>query len=117
VRTRALAAAALAGLAVGIAAFALLPGESSDSASPRAQAADPGRAAFAAVGCGSCHTFTPAGATGTIGPNLDQALAGATAESVKRTIVDPPESIMPQDFGRRLTPAQLDALAAFLTRR
>ena len=27
---------------------------------------------FASAGCGSCHTLTAAGATGTVGPNLDR---------------------------------------------
>ena len=32
-----------------------------------------GKAVFAANGCASCHTFKPANATGTIGPDLDKA--------------------------------------------
>ena len=34
-----------------------------------------GKALYAANGCGACHTFTPAGTTGKVGPNLDH-LAG-----------------------------------------
>ena len=34
-----------------------------------------GQAVFAANGCASCHTFKPANATGTIGPDLDKAPA------------------------------------------
>ena len=30
-----------------------------------------GAAVFASAGCGSCHAFTPAGSSATIGPNLD----------------------------------------------
>src|SRR5215211_1523140 len=30
-----------------------------------------GAAVFQSAGCGSCHTFTPAGASGQVGPNLD----------------------------------------------
>ncbi|HEU0335264.1 MAG TPA: cytochrome c [Gaiellaceae bacterium] len=30
-----------------------------------------GAAVFASAGCGSCHTFTPAGSSGSVGPNLD----------------------------------------------
>jgi hypothetical protein len=33
----------------------------------------PGAAVFAEAGCGSCHTFSPAGSTGTTGPSLDDA--------------------------------------------
>jgi mono/diheme cytochrome c family protein len=31
-----------------------------------------GKAVFANAGCGACHTLKAAGATGTVGPNLDQ---------------------------------------------
>ena len=30
-----------------------------------------GKEVFASAGCGSCHTFSDAGTTGTIGPDLD----------------------------------------------
>ena len=33
---------------------------------------DEGEAVFASSGCGSCHTLQAAGATGSIGPNLDE---------------------------------------------
>jgi mono/diheme cytochrome c family protein len=32
-----------------------------------------GKDVFAAAGCGSCHTLADAGASGTVGPNLDEA--------------------------------------------
>jgi mono/diheme cytochrome c family protein len=32
-----------------------------------------GKAVFASAGCKGCHTLKDAGATGTVGPNLDQA--------------------------------------------
>src|SRR5687768_6810923 len=31
-----------------------------------------GAKVFAEAGCGSCHTFSPAGSNGTVGPNLDE---------------------------------------------
>ncbi len=34
---------------------------------------DPGKQVFAQAGCGSCHTLADAGATGTVGPNLDES--------------------------------------------
>jgi mono/diheme cytochrome c family protein len=41
---------------------------------PSAAQGDPvaGKAVFAKGGCGACHTMQAAGATGTVGPNLDQ---------------------------------------------
>jgi cytochrome c6 len=35
--------------------------------------AENGKKIFASAGCGSCHTLKDAGASGTIGPNLDEA--------------------------------------------
>ena len=35
--------------------------------------------------CGSCHTLADAGTTGTIGPNLDDALAAAKAQGFSLT--------------------------------
>ena len=32
-----------------------------------------GKEVFASAGCGGCHTFSAAGATGNVGPNLDDA--------------------------------------------
>ena len=32
-----------------------------------------GKTVFASAGCASCHTLSDAGATGTVGPNLDEA--------------------------------------------
>lgn len=32
-----------------------------------------GKEVFASAGCGGCHTFSAAGSTGSIGPNLDDA--------------------------------------------
>ena len=36
-----------------------------------------GAAVFTSAGCGSCHTFTPAGTNGAVGPNLDNVVADA----------------------------------------
>ena len=47
-------------------------------------ASTPGAKIFADAGCGSCHTFEPAGSTGSIGPNLDDA--DPTVEEAVRQI-------------------------------
>ena len=89
-----------------------------------------GKAVFAANGCASCHTFEPAGATGTVGPNLDKAPeSDAKADGnmdltafIKESIADPDayiakgytKGIMPTTFGKSLTPQQLNDLAAFI---
>jgi mono/diheme cytochrome c family protein len=74
-----------------------------------------GRAVFASMGCGSCHRLAAAGSSGQIGPPLDQVLPGHTAVSLRAKILDPGGgSIMPQDFARRMSRAELRALVAFL---
>jgi mono/diheme cytochrome c family protein len=83
-----------------------------------------GKEIFAAQGCGSCHTFSAAGSSGTTGPDLDKALQGKDAEYVHESIVDPnaetaegfPPGIMPQDYGEKLSEKQLADLVAFLTK-
>ena len=88
-----------------------------------------GKAVFVSNACGSCHTFTPAGTNGTVGPNLDTSpTADATKDNmdltafVRQSIVDPnayiapgyPKGVMPQTFGTSLTTTQLDDLVAFV---
>jgi mono/diheme cytochrome c family protein len=81
-----------------------------------------GRAVFTSAGCGACHTFGLAGTSGSVGPNLDEALQGKDAEFIRQSIVDPNAEItqgfsagvMPQNFGQELSPKQLDDLVAFL---
>ncbi len=79
-----------------------------------------GKAVFAANGCGGCHTFTPAGSDGEIGPSLD----GLTdAAYVKQSITDPNADIvggyqggvMPGTFAKTLSPEEIDALVQYLT--
>jgi cytochrome c551/c552 len=102
-----------------------------------AQAA-PGKAIFTAQGCGSCHTFTPAGpdAKGQIGPDLDNLADFAKAanqplkEFVTTSIVNPekfvgkecppsgtaqcPHNVMPKSYAS-LPPGDLKDLVDFLT--
>ena len=88
-----------------------------------------GKQLFEAQGCSGCHTFAPAGATGTIGPNLDRlasdaqtAKGGTEEEYAAESISDPnayvvpgfPKGVMP-DFGKTLTAAQIGDVVAFLT--
>src|SRR5215468_9135346 len=61
-----------------------------------------GKAVFVANGCGGCHTFTPAGAAGKVGPDLDNLAADATKanrgsleEYTKESIADPNAYIVP----------------------
>ena len=91
---------------------------------PKQQAANPanGKAVFSGNGCGSCHTLQDAGASGKIGPDLDQALKGKDEAFIKQSITDPNSeiakgyqpNIMPQSYGSQLTSQQLNDLVAYL---
>jgi cytochrome c oxidase subunit 2 len=89
--------------------------------------ANAGKAVFDQNGCGGCHTFKPANATGKVGPDLDNLSqdaqrAGKPLEDfVHESIVDPnayiekgyPANVMPPTF-KSLPKEQLDALVQYL---
>ena len=91
----------------------------------------PGKAIFLSQGCGSCHTFKPAGsdASGTIGPDLDKLAEYAKtanqplATFVHESIVNPdkyvekgfPKGVMPKSY-KDLPANDLTALVDFLTK-
>jgi mono/diheme cytochrome c family protein len=82
---------------------------------------DPGLKVWVAQGCGSCHTFAPAGATATIGPNLGNSLGSRSRDYIRESIVAPNArvpgggtSIMPADFAKRMSKPELDALVKFI---
>jgi cbb3-type cytochrome c oxidase subunit III len=62
--------------------------------------------------CSSCHTLKDAGATGTVGPNLDQLKP--SDPTVKRQ-VENGGGAMPA-FKDQLSPAQIAAVAAYVSR-
>ena len=88
-----------------------------------------GKSLFTANSCSSCHTFAAAGATGTIGPNLDglkesAQKAGQPLDAfIHTSIVDPNAyitpgyhpNIMPQNFGTTLSASDIADLVAFLS--
>ena len=82
-----------------------------------------GKAVFASAGCGSCHTFSAAGSSGTIGPNLDETLGDKDAAYARRGIVEPDAEVaegysadvMPETYDEQLSAEQIDDLVAFLT--
>ena len=89
-----------------------------------------GKALFASQGCGGCHTFTPAGTNGKVGPDLDNLAADAqkanqgsveeyAATSIKNpsayTVPGFPAGVMPSYSS--LSDQQVADLVAFLTKK
>jgi mono/diheme cytochrome c family protein len=89
---------------------AAVAGQGGTSTKPPSQVGTDGKAIFQA-NCASCHTLKAANASGTIGPNLDQ-LKPPLAR-VKHQ-VEVGGGVMPA-FKGRLTPAQIDAVAKFVS--
>jgi cytochrome c553 len=99
-------------------------GDATAGGAARSAAANPGFRVWAAHGCGSCHTFAAAGATGTLAPDLRQTLRGAPSAVIRRAIVEPAASaspgygtgMMPEDYAKRMSRRELDHLVAFIAR-
>jgi cytochrome c oxidase subunit 2 len=89
-----------------------------------------GKQVFTDTGCNACHTLADAGASASIGPNLDQLARragrrrpGLSAEEyVKQSIEDPqafvvkgfPGNTMPKNYKQQLTSEEIDALVEYL---
>jgi mono/diheme cytochrome c family protein len=71
-----------------------------------------GKAVFAKAGCAGCHTLSDAHATGTVGPNLDQAHPDYRLATARVTLGKPP---MPS-FKGQLTDQQIADVAAYVVK-
>lgn len=95
------------------------------SEEPPASASVAGRELFITNGCGSCHTLGDAGSEGTVGPVLDDTLAGQSPEMIRTSIEDPgakvvqgfPAGTMPTNYGDVLSEGDLDQLARYLAQQ
>ena len=70
-----------------------------------------GKAIFASAGCVGCHTLAAAGATGTVGPNLDDA---KPSKELVLDRVTNGKGGMPS-FKGQLSQAQIEAVATFVS--
>jgi cytochrome c oxidase subunit II len=72
--------------------------------------------------CGTCHTLADTGTTAEVGPDLDEALKGKSADFIRESIVNPnaeiapgfQPNVMPSTFGESLSQQQLDSLVEYL---
>jgi cytochrome c6 len=87
--------------------------EPTETTAPPQAGGDPaaGSQVFEQAACGGCHTLADAGATGTIGPNLDSAMppADLVVERVTNGM-----GVMPS-FQDELTPQQIQDVAAYVS--
>ena len=98
------------------------PGAGGEGGAAQGVAAE-GQQIFDEQGCAGCHTLEAAGATGTIGPDLDEELPGESPGFIRDSIVDPDaelaqgfnSGIMPDNFGDALSPEELDTLVEYLS--
>jgi mono/diheme cytochrome c family protein len=70
-----------------------------------------GKAVFASAGCGSCHTLSDAGSSGTVGPNLDDAQPDQ--ELVVERVTNG-AGVMPS-FKDQLSEQQINDVAAYVS--
>ena len=66
---------------------------------------------FGSLGCTGCHTLAAAGATGTVGPNLDDAKP--SKELVVDRVTNGKGGMPP--FGSQLSAEQIDAIADYVS--
>ena len=103
----------------GEAAGAAAPGGGAGAGALAAE----GQQIFDDQGCSGCHTLAAAGATQTIGPDLDEVLPDRSPQEIEQSIVDPDavlspgfnQGIMPDNFEDALSPDELDTLVRYLS--
>jgi mono/diheme cytochrome c family protein len=92
-----------------------LPKPTQEPAAPAAKLkgdAAAGAKVFASAGCASCHTLKAAGATGTIGPNLDDAKPDVKLVTTRVTFG---KGVMPS-FKGQLSDQQIADVAAYVVK-
>ncbi len=84
---------------------------STTTTAPATGDATAGKQVFETAGCTSCHTLADAGATGTVGPNLDQAKPPASLVVMR---VTNGKGVMPS-FKGQLSEQQIQDVAAYVS--
>ncbi|MCZ7588468.1 MAG: cytochrome c [Gaiella sp.] len=86
-------------------------GETTTEAPAAAGDAEAGKQVFESAGCAACHTLADAGATGTVGPSLDQTKPSA---AVVVDLVTNGRGAMPP-FADKLSETQIQDVAAYVS--
>jgi mono/diheme cytochrome c family protein len=80
-----------------------------------------GETLFDDHGCADCHTMAAGGYEGLLGPRLDVQAQGDKVDDILKNITQPPDDdkgyeagLMPEDFGKRVSKADLHALAVYI---
>ena len=102
-----------ADVAAYVASVAGTKGFSEGTGGETAAGGTDGKSIFASAGCASCHTFAAAGSSGTIGPNLDEAMPSLEL-AIDR--VTNGKGQMPS-FRDTLSEAEIRAVAEFVSGR
>jgi cbb3-type cytochrome c oxidase subunit III len=89
---------------------ATVAGTAGATSKPPSELGNDGKTIFQSE-CASCHTLKDAGATGTVGPNLDQL---KPSEAIVEHQVTNGGAVMPA-FKGKLTPAQIAAVAKYVS--
>jgi cbb3-type cytochrome c oxidase subunit III len=98
--------------AIDVAAYvASVAGSGGSSSASTSSLGTNGEAIFKGSGCAGCHTLAAAGATGTIGPNLDQLMPNMAAVVNQVTNGG---GVMPA-FKGKLSAAQIQAVAKYVS--
>jgi mono/diheme cytochrome c family protein len=87
-------------------------GEATPTTTTQPSANEEGEQLFISQACGSCHTLSAAGATGTVGPNLDETQLSET--EIAAVVSHGRGTAMPA-FSDRLSPAEIAAIAAYVS--
>ena len=98
-------------------------GQAAGGGAAGGQLAADGQQIFDEQGCSGCHTFAAAGATETVGPDLDEVLPQRSPKEIQQSIVDPDaelspgfgRGVMPDTFEEALSPDELDTLVRYLS--
>jgi mono/diheme cytochrome c family protein len=94
----------------GVTAETAAPATTTPGSTTTTAAKPDGKAVFASAGCGGCHTLKAAGASGNVGPNLDQL---KPPESRVQHQVEVGGGVMPA-FKGKLTDAEIAAVSQFV---